>query len=60
VESDIRQFLSRAVMADGILDFFQTAGLQLDLLIFSGEFLAEIRGSKHENLAIETLREQRR
>lgn len=57
VEHDIRQLLSRAVMADGILDVFQSAGLaQPDLSIFSEEFLAEVRSSKHENLAIETLR----
>ncbi|RUZ00680.1 DUF3387 domain-containing protein, partial [Mesorhizobium sp. M7A.F.Ca.CA.001.04.2.1] len=57
VERDIRQLLSRAVMADGILDVFQSAGLeQPDLSIFSEEFLAEVRGSRHENLAIETLR----
>ncbi|NGO54919.1 type I restriction endonuclease subunit R [Allomesorhizobium camelthorni] len=57
VERDIRQLLSRAVMANGILDVFQSAGLeQPDLSIFSEEFLAEVRGSKHENLAIETLR----
>lgn len=57
VERDIRQLLSRAVMADGILDVFQSAGLdQPDLSIFSEEFLAEVRGSKQQNLAIETLR----
>lgn len=57
VERDIRQLLSRAVMADGILDVFQSAGLeQPDLSIFSEEFLTEIRGSKQQNLAVETLR----
>jgi type I restriction enzyme, R subunit len=57
VERDIRQLLSRAVMADGILDVFQSAGLgQPDLSIFSEEFLAEVRGSKQKHLAVETLR----
>ena len=50
VERDIRQLLSRAVMSDGILDVFQSAGLnrpelsilsdELDLPRFSGEPLA--------------------
>jgi type I restriction enzyme, R subunit len=57
VERDIRQLLSKAVMADGILDVFKSAGLdQPDLSIFSEEFLAEVRGSKQKNLAVETLR----
>ncbi len=57
VEHDLRQLLSKAVMADGILDVFQTAGLeQPDISIFSEEFLAEIRGTQQKNLAVETLR----
>ena len=54
VERDIRQLLSKAVMADGILDVFKSAGLdQPDLSIFSDEFLAEVRGTKQKNLAVE-------
>lgn len=57
VEQDIRQLLSRAVMADGILDVFQAAGLdQPDLAILSEEFLAEVAQTGQKNLAIETLR----
>lgn len=57
VERDIRQLLSKAVMADGILDVFKSAGLdQPDLSIFSDEFLTEVRGSHQKNLAVETLR----
>jgi type I restriction enzyme R subunit len=57
VERDIRQLLSRAVMADGILDVFKSAGLeQPDLSILSDEFLAEVRQTKEKNLAVETLR----
>jgi type I restriction enzyme R subunit len=57
VERDIRQLLSKAVMADGILDVFKSAGLdQPDLSIFSEEFLAEVRGTTQKNLAVETLR----
>ncbi len=57
IERDIRQLLSRAVMADGILDVFKAAGLdQPDLSILSDEFLAEVAQTKEKNLAVETLR----
>lgn len=57
VERDIRQLLSRAVMSDGILDVFQSVGLDRpDLSILSDEFLKEARQSKQPSLAVETLR----
>lgn len=57
VERDIRQLISRAVMADGILDVFQAAGLDRpDFAVLSEEFLAEVGQSQQKNLAIETLR----
>jgi type I restriction enzyme R subunit len=57
IERDIRQLLSRAVMADGILDVFKSAGLaQQDISVLSDEFLAEVGQVKEKNLAVETLR----
>lgn len=57
VERDIRQLISRAVMADGILDVFKAAGLDRpDLAVLSDEFLAEVAQTKQKNLAVETLR----
>jgi type I restriction enzyme R subunit len=57
VEQELRQLLSRAVMPDGILDIFKTAGLdQPDLSILSEQFLAEIGQTEEKNLAVETLR----
>ena len=57
VEQELRQLLSRAVMADGILDVFKSAGLdQPDLSILSEQFLAEIGHTEEKNLAVETLR----
>ncbi len=57
IERDIRQLLSRAVMADGILDVFKSAGLdQPDLAVLSDEFLAEVGQTKEKHLAVETLR----
>ena len=57
VKQDIRQLLSRAVMADGILDVFGAAGLDRpDIAVLSDEFLAEVGKTKEKNLAVETLR----
>lgn len=57
IQRDIRQLLSRAVMADGILDVFAAAGMdQPDLTILSPEFLAEVGKTDQRNLAVETLR----
>jgi type I restriction enzyme R subunit len=57
VERELRQLLSRAVMADGILDVFQEAGLDNpDISILSEEFLADVRQMDEKNLAIEALR----
>ncbi len=57
VEQELRQLLSRAVMADGILDVFKSAGLdQPDLSVLSEQFLSEISETDEKNLAVETLR----
>ncbi len=57
VEQELRQLLSRALLADGILDVFKSAGLdQPDFSILSEQFLAEIRQTNEKNLAVETLR----
>jgi type I restriction enzyme R subunit len=53
----IRQIISRAVSSDEVVDIFAAAGLKKpDLSILSDEFLAEVRGLPHKNLAVETLR----
>lgn len=57
VEQELRQLLSCAVMADGILDVFKSAGLdQPDLSVLSEQFLAEIGETEEKSLAVETLR----
>jgi type I restriction enzyme, R subunit len=57
VEQQLRQLLSRAVMADGILDVFKSAGLDdPNLSVLSEEFLAEVGQTKEKSLAVETLR----
>ena len=57
VEFAIRQIVSRAVGSEGVIDIFAAAGLKKpDISILSDEFLAEIRGLPHKNLAVEMLR----
>jgi type I restriction enzyme R subunit len=53
----IRQLVSTAIMADeGIIDVFTAAGLKKpDISILSNQFLAEVRGLKHKNVAAELL-----
>jgi type I restriction enzyme R subunit len=57
-EGAIRQIVDRAIAPAGVMDIFAAAGLdkpQLDLL--SDEFMAEIRGMKRKNLALEALKQ---
>jgi type I restriction enzyme R subunit len=52
----IRQIISKAVVAEGVLDIFSGAGLKRpDISILSEEFLAEVRGLPQRNLAVELL-----
>jgi type I restriction enzyme R subunit len=56
VEHAIRQIVSRAIVSDQVIDIFAAAGLQKpDISILSDEFLAEVRGMPHRNLAVELL-----
>jgi len=53
----IKQIVSRAITADKPIDIFAEAGLKKpDISILSDEFLAEVRGMKQKNLAVELLR----
>ncbi len=52
----VRQLVSRAVASEGVVDIFAAAGLDKpDISILSDEFLAEVRGMPHRNLAVELL-----
>jgi len=53
----IRQIISKAIVSDQVIDIFAAAGLKKpDISILSEEFLAEVRGLPHKNLAVELLR----
>ena len=52
----VRQIVSRAVASEGVMDIFAAAGLNKpDISVLSNEFLAEVRGMPHRNLAVELL-----
>ena len=52
----IRQIISRAVAPEGVMDVFAAAGLDKpDISVLSDEFLAEVQGMPHRNLAVELL-----
>ena len=52
----VRQLVSRAVASEGVVDIFAASGLDKpDISILSDEFLAEVRGMPHRNLAVELL-----
>ena len=52
----VRQIISQAVASEGVMDIFAAAGLEKpDISVLSEEFLAEVRGMPHRNLAVELL-----
>jgi type I restriction enzyme R subunit len=56
-ETAIKQILSDAVAPDEVIDIFDAAGIKKpDISILSDEFLAEVKGMTHKNLALELLK----
>ena len=57
IDIAIRQMVERAVISDEVIDIFDAAGIKKpDISILSDEFLAEVKGMKHKNLALELLK----
>ena len=57
IETAIKQILSDAVVSDEVIDIFDAAGIKKpDISILSDEFLAEVKGLPHKNLALELLK----
>jgi len=57
IETAIRQIVDEAVVAEGVVDIFDAAGIKKpDISILSEEFLEEVRTMKHRNLAMELLK----
>ena len=56
LDNAVRRIISRTVAPERVVDIFAAAGLQKpDISILSDEFLAEVRGMEHRNLAVELL-----
>ncbi len=60
IESAIKQIVDTALSSDQVIDIFDAAGIDKPdisgLEILSDEFLLEVQGMKHKNLALELLR----
>ena len=57
MDSAIRQLVDEAVVSDQVVDIFDAAGIKKpDISILSDEFMEEIKGMQHRNLALELLK----
>jgi len=57
LETAIKQVIDKAIVSSGVIDVFDAAGIKKpDISILSDSFLEEIKGMKHKNIAIETLK----
>lgn len=57
VETTIRQVIDKALVSEQVIDIFDAAGIKKpDISILSDEFLAELKGYEHKNIALEVLK----
>jgi agmatinase len=57
VETALQQLVSKALVAEGVIDVFEAAGLKKpDVSVLSEDFLTEVKAMPHKNLAAEMLR----
>lgn len=57
IETAIRQVVDKALVSEQVVDIFDAAGIKKpDISILSEEFLMELRGMEHKNIALEVLR----
>lgn len=57
IETTIRQVIDKALVAEKVIDVFDAAGLKKpDISILSEEFLLELKGMEHKNIALEVLK----
>ena len=57
IETTIRQVIDKALVSEQVIDIFDAAGIKKpDISILSDEFLAELKGHIHKNVAIEILK----
>lgn len=57
IETTIRQVIDQALVSEQVVDVFDAAGIKKpDISILSEEFLMELKGMKHKNIALEVLK----
>lgn len=57
IETTIRQVIDRALVSEQVIDVFDAAGIKKpDISILSEEFLLELKGMEHKNVALEVLK----
>ncbi len=57
LETTIRQVIDKALVAESVIDIFDASGIKKpDISILSEEFLMEVAGMKHKNIALEVLK----
>jgi type I restriction enzyme, R subunit len=60
IETAIKQIVDEALSSDKVIDIFEAAGIDKPELsgleVLSDEFLLEVKGMKHQNLALELLK----
>ncbi len=57
IETAIKQIVDEALSSDKVIDIFDAAGIKKpEISILSEDFLLEIKGMKHQNLALELLK----
>ena len=57
IETTIRQVIDQALVSDQVIDVFDAAGIKKpDISILSDDFLMELKGMQHKNVALEVLK----
>lgn len=57
IETTIRQVIDKALVSEQVIDIFDAAGIKKpDISILSEDFLMELKGMEHKNLALEVLK----
>ena len=57
LETTIRQVIDQALVSEQVIDVFDAAGIKKpDISILSDDFLAELKGYEHKNIALEVLK----
>jgi len=57
IETTIRQVIDKALISEQVIDVFDAAGIKKpDISILSEEFLLELKGMEHKNVAMEVLK----